>query len=140
MDIPASKAPTLEEMAFAMGGAPAPALNAAIAEPARPAPTVRWLTDQKRIEHYKLLFPFELDGVAYLVVTVKRLQAAEVDAFMEKMRGGTAGSRFPLYFVDDVEMPDAAWDALDDDDRFALGEIGSGFLPARFRPREGDQG
>ena len=136
-----SKAPTAEEMAFAMGGASTSALNAAAVEPARAAPAVRWLTDKKRVESYELLFPFALDGVEYRVVTVKRLQAAEVEAFMEKMRAGKSGARFPLYFVGDVELPDAIWDALDDDDRFALGEIGSDFLPARFRQKtEADEG
>ena len=123
--------PADDELAFGLAGLPdAPPVTAESTKPA-----VRWLTDKKRVESYALAYPFELDGVEYRTITIKRLTGAEVAAFMEKMRDAPQGTslRYPLFFVERVEISDAAWAALDDDDRLALEAIASDFLPARFR-------
>ncbi len=123
-------------MAYGTAGLPAPAATPAVVpadDTAKPA--VRWLTDKKLVESYALEYPFALEGLEIRTVTVKRMSAREVERFIETMRGDTSGRpvRWPMYLVDGVPLPDAAWDVMDDDDRFALGEIGADFLPARFR-------
>ena len=126
----ASKPPTEDELSFGLAGLAAPPL---VAEK-KPTPAVRWLTDKKRVETFDLAYPFELEGVEYRTVIIKRLTAAEVAAFMERMRAAPSdGYRFPMYFIGEEQISDAAWGTLDDDDVFALMEIGAGFLPARFR-------
>ncbi len=122
-----------DAMAVALAGLqpPPPAVSAT-----EPAPAARWLTDKPRVTHYDLEYPFAIDDVEYKVITLKRLIAGEVAAFVDRMRSDPAKEwRFPLFFHGDHELSDAAWEALDDDDRFALEEISTGFLPARFRRR-----
>lgn len=129
----APKAPSAEEMEFGFAGLEAAAAAAPAVE-AAPAPSVRWLDGKKRVESYPLEFPFELDGVEHRVVTIKRLSAREVAAFIEKMRGGGKSNlHWPMYFVGTAEVSAAAWDEMDDDDRLKLSEIADAFLPARFR-------
>ncbi len=96
---------------------------------------VRWLTEAKREELYELQFPFELAGVEYRKVTIKRLSAGEVDAFVKKIREAksTDVMRLPMYFVGDLEITDSVWDALDDDDVHGMVVAATKLLPARFR-------
>ena len=140
-------APTLEEIAAGFVGLPTPpgmsapaAVSAPIPaqEPAQAPSAPRWLTEKKRIESYHLEYPFEFGGVEYRTIMIRRLTAGEVAAFMAKMRAEPdANHRFPMYFVGEAPIPDAVWDALDDDDRFGVTEIGKDFLPARFRAAPG---
>ncbi len=120
------------EMAAGLAGLPAPPL---VETPAPPA-GVRWLTDVKRVEHYDLVFPFAIGDVEYRRLTVKRLTAGEVAAYIAKLRGipdEVPNPRFPMFFHGDAEISDEVWDAMDDDDRVALVELSDGFLSARFR-------
>ncbi len=121
-----------EEMAAGLAGLPAPPL----VEAPVPLAGFRWLTDVKRVESYPLASPFAIGDIEYRVIIVKRLTAGEVAAFISKLQGmsdDAPNPRYPMFFNGDVELSDEAWDAMDDDDRLALTEIMSGFLPARFR-------
>ena len=132
-----SAPPTAAEMAYGTVGLPASTATPAAAPAADAAkPAVRWLTDKKLVESYALAYPFALDGLEVRIVTVKRMSAREVELFIETMRGDASGRpvRWPMYLVDGAPLPDAAWDVMDDDDRFALGEIGADFF-ARAVPR-----
>jgi Phage tail assembly chaperone proteins, E, or 41 or 14 len=104
-------------------------------EATKPAPQVRWLTDKKRVESLTLDYPIEIDGIEYRVVEVRRLTAGEVAAFVDKMRGSPDTTlKFPMFFDErGAPLADAFWDAVDDDDRFALDRVSQDFLPVRFR-------
>ena len=112
--------------------APAPASTTA-------AGGARWLSDRKREEVYELQFPFELAGVEYRKITVRRLSAGEVEAFVNKMREAkpTETVRLPMYFVGEAEIADSTWNALDDDDVHGLESAATKLLPARFRQAAG---
>ena len=137
------RAPTDAEVAFGIAGlapgavapTPAVAVQAAAALSDEPPRAVRWLTDKKRVESYELAFPFEMDGIEYRNIAIRRLTAREVEAFMARMRAAPSATslHWPIYFVGDVELPHDAWEAMDDDDRFALEEATDDFLGARFR-------
>ena len=103
--------------------------------PTTAAGGVRWLSDRKREEVYELQFPFELAGVEYRKITVRRLSAGEVDAFVKKMREAKSAEavRIPMYFVGEAEITDIIWDSLDDDDVHGLESAAVKLSPARFR-------
>ncbi len=103
--------------------------------PASTVGRVRWLTDKKREQVYPLQFPFALGDVEYRTITVRRLSAGEVEAFVTKLRNAPAEEdpRLPMYFIADAEISDAAWNALDDDDLYGLTEASLELVPARFR-------
>ena len=121
------------EMAAGLAGLQAPP---PVETPAPSAGGVRWLTDVKRVESYDLAFPFAIGDAEYRTIKVKRLSAGEVAAYVAKLRALPAeepNPRFPMFYHGDVEIPDDAWHAMDDDDRVALTELSDAFLSARFR-------
>lgn len=141
-----STSPPGADMAFGMPAAPASQEPVAPLPAPAPAPThaqaPRWLTDNPRQASQDLAWPFALDGVVYRTIILRRLTAGEVAAFTARLRAlpeGTEWPRVPMYFLPgaagdpEVAIPDAAWDAMDDDDRLALSEAARAFLPARFR-------
>ena len=133
-----SSAPTATELAYGLAGLEQPAASAddEARVPSTAVGAVRWLTDVKRVESHPLAFPFAIGDVEYRTITVKRLSAGEVAAFVAKLSAmpeGAPAARYPMFFLGDAEISDEAWDAMDDDDRFALAEISEGFLPERFR-------
>ena len=72
--------------------------------------------------------PFELDGVVYETVRVKRVSAGEVMKFMNELVAMGPDIVPPM-----VEMSAEAYLAMDDDDRVKIEEAALDFLPRRLR-------
>ncbi|RWC91642.1 MAG: hypothetical protein EOS72_03015 [Mesorhizobium sp.] len=74
-----------------------------------------------------LEFPVEFDGVIYTMVKVRRVTGKEVEDYMEAL-GRDERPMPPM-----IECPREVYDAMDDDDRFALDEAVLPFLPRRLK-------
>lgn len=94
--------------------------------------TLAFAGDRPRVKTMNLDWPVSYAGKTYATISIKRLTAADVAAFIEKLGGGKF--RFPI-FVDDegALVPDAVMDGLDDDDAMVLDKASLDFLPRRFR-------
>lgn len=102
------------------------------AENTKPAP--RFLGDRPRFKTYKLEWPLEYAGKIYEEIHLVRLSSGEVEAFIEKLTGsGEAKVAWPIFRdAEGALVPDGLMDALDADDRDALGKAQLDFLPRRF--------
>ena len=126
--------PTPAELSIGLAGlegaaAPAPKAEA----PAAPIAEARWLGSKPRSKTVDLEHPFELGGLEFRTITLKRLQVGGIDAFLARVREAGKGLRFPMFFAYGRELTDAEWAALDADDRDALVAAADDFLPARFK-------
>lgn len=74
-----------------------------------------------------LEFPVEFDGTTWTEIKVRRVSGKEVDDYMEAL--GSGARPMPPMFV----CPREIYDAMDDDDRFALDEAVVPFLPRRLK-------
>lgn len=95
--------------------------------------TPNYLGDTVRSTSVPLKFPFELDGIEYRTVTVRRITGREAQSWSRALREFLAGDGPEPQFPG-IVMPSAAFDALDDDDLAALDEAADRFFPARFQP------
>lgn len=87
----------------------------------------------ERFRKINLEWPLEYDGKVFGDITLRRLTAAEVAAFVERLDGAKK-FRFPMFFDEGGSpIPDEVLDALDDDDTLALDAACADFLPRRFR-------
>jgi hypothetical protein len=99
----------------------------------------RIVSDRPRAATIELDWPVEYEGRVYTTITVARLTAAEVARFQDQIvqlleSGAESKVRLPLFRDENgASIPDAVMDALDDDDRLALDEAATSFLPRRFR-------
>lgn len=106
----------------------------------------RYVSDKPRHATITLDWPIEFEGTTYTEIGLRRLTAGEVAAFMDAARAKVeadpdANPRAPIFVDANGEpIPDALFDALDDDDGFKLDEAAQGFLPRRFQgaPRVSD--
>jgi hypothetical protein len=108
------------------------------AESAAPE-TPKFINGATRAKSIPLVAPLAYAGKEYRTITLVRLTAGEVARFLKEIETASkddpnASIRFPI-FRDDAgsPVPDIVLDALDDDDKFALDEAATDFLPRRFR-------
>jgi hypothetical protein len=106
-------------------------------EPAAPGavPAPRFLSDRPRFKAVALEWPIEYRGKTYSEIQLVRLTAGDVAAFYERLRGAPDGKLdWPIFRdADGAHLPDGLLDALDADDREALGKAQNDFLPRQFR-------
>ncbi len=91
-------------------------------------PVARIVTDVPRSKEITLQFPIEFDGKTFNAISVRRLSGVEVQAYVERITAGHRSFRVPT-----IDCPDEVFEALDDDDRYALEVAGLDFLPRRLR-------
>jgi hypothetical protein len=100
---------------------------------AAPAPAGPvYLADTTRSTTIQLQHPFELYGVQFFEVTVRRLRGFEAKQFAQaSLAAVQAGQLEPIF--PGVELSTEAYAALDDDDVYAIDQAIEAFLPARFQ-------
>jgi hypothetical protein len=81
-----------------------------------------------------LTWPVEFGGRVYSEVTIRRLTAAEVDAFVQAAMAGDKNASLPLY-----DAPSEVLAAMDADDAAALNEAATPFLPRSLRMGGGSE-
>lgn len=86
---------------------------------------------RRRSEIVSLEWPVEYDGRVYRAIQVRRMTAAEVDAFVEEARANAGAARLPMF-----SCPHQVIDALDADDAARVNEIVLRFLPRALQPAE----
>ena len=90
----------------------------------------------RRDKRIVLEWPFELGGVTYDHLVVRRMTTGQVAEFLEEVgeSGTIKARRFPMFYTDDgLPVPVEALDGMDDDDSLALSKVALDFLPRRFR-------
>ncbi|TIR24036.1 MAG: phage tail assembly protein [Mesorhizobium sp.] len=87
----------------------------------------RVVGDAPREKIVPLEFPLEFDGRMWTEVKVRRVTGKEVEDYMEAL--GRGERPMPPMF----ECPREVYDAMDDDDRFAIDEAVVPFLPRRLK-------
>jgi hypothetical protein len=87
----------------------------------------RFLGNAPREKDVPLEFPFELDGKTWDSVKIRRATGAEVEAYMDALQSGE--SAVPPMF----DFPMEVYDAMDDDDRYAVDVAVVPFLPRRLK-------
>ncbi|GJE00022.1 phage tail assembly protein [Methylobacterium isbiliense] len=123
------------EAAAARAAAP-PVAPAASAPTPAPAPTVtaRIVGGPPRSRVVLLTWPIEFEGRVISEVTVRRMSAAEVRAFVDAVTEGEANPPLPMFEdADGRPIPAAVLDAMDNDDFDALDRVSADFLPAALR-------
>lgn len=99
--------------------------GAALAAPvAVPPAAPKFLDERKRFRVVPLQWPIEYDGTVWSEITVRRLTAAEVAAFIE-----AEDKKLPPMF----DAPAIVIDNLDDDDAVEVNKAVADFLPRRWR-------
>lgn len=87
--------------------------------------------DRRRSEIVQLEWPVEFDGRVYRAIQIRRMSAAEVDAFVEEARVNAGAARLPMF-----SCPHEVIDGLDPDDAARVNETVLRFLPRALRPAE----
>ena len=77
-----------------------------------------------------LAWPVEYDGKVYEKIRIRRVTAAEVDAFIKAVSNVPDGMTMPVPPM--VECPIEVFNSLDDDDRLLIEESMLPFLPRRL--------
>jgi len=94
-----------------------------------PATTkVEFVSPGQRSKSVSLVWPITVDGRLIESVTITRMTGHEVRKFMDAVAGGADVQMPPMF-----DISADVYDALDDDDRFALDEAAMDFLPRRLR-------
>jgi hypothetical protein len=89
--------------------------------------TARIAGGAPREKSVPLEWPVEFDGKTWTAVTIRRVTGKEVEDYMEAL--GRDERPIPPMFGCPLEV----YEAMDDDDRFALDEAVIPFLPRRLR-------
>jgi hypothetical protein len=87
----------------------------------------RFLGTAPREKLVRLEYPFELDGQEWNEVRLRRATGVEVENYMDALQRGE--KVIPPMF----DFPMEVYDAMDDDDRFAVDEAVIPFLPRRLK-------
>lgn len=91
----------------------------------KPAPP-RLLGD--RYEAVPLEYPVDYDGKVWTEITVRRMAADEVAAYIDAILKDPEEARLPMF-----DAPPEVMDALDPDDQDEIAEVVERFLPRRLR-------
>lgn len=75
-----------------------------------------------------LKYPVEYDGQVYERITVSRMSAQQMSAFIEAIAEGGDAPRLPMF-----DVPDEVVAALDSDDADELDDLVRDLLPRRLR-------
>jgi len=96
----------------------------------RPAemPALRYTAPIEREKMVPLEHPFEINGVHWTEIRVRRVTGKQVSDYMDRMRAGDTDAMPPM-----VDCPQDVWDALDDDDQMAVDEAARPFTPRRLK-------
>ncbi|MFC2252509.1 hypothetical protein ACETRX_22930 [Labrys portucalensis] len=90
-----------------------------------------------RSEAVPLTWPVIVDGKLWTEITVRRVTAGEVEAYVKALQvARDAGLPIDDIQLPLIEAPTAVIKALDDDDAFRIDEVAQSFLPRRFRAEE----
>lgn len=111
--------------------ATASASNSAVVADSTVPAAPEFVTTAGRSEAVPLDWPLVYDGRVWDTITVSRMTAGQIAAFLEKAE---TAKRFPMF-----DAPDAVLDALDADDADKVNEVVNRFLPRRFRDVVGAQ-
>jgi hypothetical protein len=91
-----------------------------------------YLGEALRSVSITLQHPFELNGAEIRQVTVRRIRGIEAKQHAQaSLLAAEAGKIEPMF--PGIQLSAEEYDALDDDDAFAIDEAVERFLPARFR-------
>lgn len=104
-------------------------------EPTPPTPaSVAFVDPLARQRTFELKYPVTIGGKVFAAVHLHRLTVAEVAAFFEGIKGGAPdGAMLPFYRdVNGDALPQEVFDALDDDDAYAIEQGLADFLPRRL--------
>jgi hypothetical protein len=98
-----------------------------------PAASAAFVDPAARRRSFPLKYPVTYGDKVFAEVRIQRLTVAEVAAFFEGVKGGAAeGATLPFYRdAAGDPLPPAVFDALDDDDAFAIEQGLADFLPRR---------
>ena len=91
------------------------------------AKTARVVGGAPREKMVTLEYPVEFDGKTWTEVRIRRVTGKEVEEYMEAL--GRNERPMPPMF----DFPMEVYDAMDDDDRFAIDEAVAPFFPRRVR-------
>lgn len=121
----------------ATSAAPEPAAAPIAATPEPPAGAVAHIIGgPSRTLRVPLVYPVGYGVRIYTAITLRRPSGAEVDRYLDRVRGEAHGGRalFPIFFDDDgLPVPGAVFDALDADDDEAVFEHAPDFMPRRLQ-------
>jgi len=91
-------------------------------------PVARFVNMEGRSKRIPLQYPFELDGVLWEEVEIRRCTGSEITAYVNDM---VAGGDFVLPPV--IQCPIEVWNAMDADDQFTVDEAAKAFMPRRLK-------
>lgn len=101
-------------------------------EAANDAPKLaKIITPKERHIDVPLEWPVEFDGQVYESVRIRRVTGREVEAFIHAATA--AGENSPAPKPPMLDCPVEVYEALDDDDRLAVEEALTPFLPRRLK-------
>jgi len=92
------------------------------------APVAKIVSTRERERKIPLEFEVEYDGKTYTEVTVRRVTGKEIEDYMEVLASSKERIVPPM-----IDCPLAVYEAMDDDDRFAIDTAMRDFLPRRLR-------
>lgn len=91
-------------------------------------PVARIVSSRERERKIPLLDPVEYDGTVYDAVTIRRVTGKEMEDYMDLLATSDGAPLPPM-----IDCPRAVYDAMDDDDRFAIDQAMRDFMPRRLR-------
>lgn len=97
-------------------------------EEQKDVPVARIVSTRERERKIPLEFEVEYDGKIYTEITLRRATGKEMEDYMEVL-ASSKGSVLPPM----IDCPMAVYEAMDDDDRYAIDQAMRDFMPRRLR-------
>lgn len=92
------------------------------------APVARIVSPKTRSLTVQLEYEVEFDGRAYTTVTLRRISGKEMEDYIEAVAASDKRLLPPM-----IDCPMEVYEAMDDDDRFAIDQAMRDFMPRRLR-------